>query len=183
MRFFKDYFKVICEKMVEIETESLEKVCRYIKEADRKHKKTIIAGNGGSAAISSHVSVDLTKNAGIRTINFNEYDLITCFANDYGYEKWIEKSLQFYAESDDVIILISSSGVSDNVINAAKKAKEMGLKVITLSGFSKKNPLRRLGDLNLWVDSNEYNIVENIHSVWLLAVVDKLIDEKRRMGE
>jgi len=180
MGFFEDYFKTVCEKVAQVEAGSLEAACRYLKEAAKKRKKVIIAGNGGSAAISSHVSVDLTKNAGIRAINFNEYDLITCFANDYGYEKWLEKSLQAYAEPDDVIILISSSGASANIINAARKAKEMGLIVITFSGFSKDNPLKGLGDLNLWVDSSEYNIVETVHQVWLLALADKLAGENKR---
>lgn len=180
MGYFEDYFKTMCAKIVQVETESLETMCRILMEARRKHKKVIIVGNGASAAIASHVSVDLTKNAGIRTINFNEYDLITCLANDYGYEKWVEKALQFYAEADDVIILISSSGSSENIINAAKKAKEMGLTVITLSGFGKDNPLKGLGALNLWVDSGEYNIIETIHQAWLLALVDKLIGENKK---
>ena len=89
-----------------------------------KNKKAIICGNGGSAAISSHVSVDLTKNAKIKCINFNESDLITCFANDYGYERWLEKSIDFYGDKGDVLILVSVSGKSKNLINAAKAAKK-----------------------------------------------------------
>lgn len=180
MEFFENYFKTLQKKIIQIDISSLETICRLLKKASRKHKKVIIAGNGGSSAIASHVSVDLVKSAGIRSINFNEYNLITCFANDYGYEEWIERALEFYAEKDDVIILISSSGSSKNITNAAKKAKEMGLTVITLSGFNKNNPLRHLGDLNLWVNSSEYNIVEMVHQVWLLALTDKLGNKKRR---
>ena len=72
----------------------------------RKSKKAIIAGNGGSAAIASHFSVDLTKNAKVRCVNFNEMDLLTCFSNDFGYEKWIEKS-QIFMQKKNVLILIS----------------------------------------------------------------------------
>ncbi len=86
-------------------------------------KKIMIFGNGGSAAIASHFSVDLTKNANIRCVNFNESDLITCFSNDYGYEKWVEKTVDFYADAGDVLILISSSGKSPNIINACKAAR------------------------------------------------------------
>ena len=75
----------------------------------------MIFGNGGSAAISSHVSIDLTKNAKIRTLNFNEADLITCFSNDFGYEKWVEKAVEYYHQKNDILILISSSGESRNV--------------------------------------------------------------------
>ena len=83
-----------------------------------------------------------------------------------------------YADAGDLAILISSSGKSQNIINGAKKAKNMGLSVITVSGFSLDNPLRKLGDLNLWVDSTEYNIVEMTHHVWLVAIIDYIIDTK-----
>ena len=92
---------------------------------NQNKKKIMIFGNGGSAAIASHVSVDLTKNANIRCVNYNEADLITCFANDYGYEKWIEKTIDFYADANDVLILISSSGKSKNMLNACKAAKNV----------------------------------------------------------
>ena len=83
-----------------------------------------------------------------------------------------------YADAGDLAILISSSGNSANIINGANKAKNMGLSVITVSGFSFDNPLRKLGDLNLWVDSTEYNIVEMTHHIWLVAIIDYIIDTK-----
>jgi D-sedoheptulose 7-phosphate isomerase len=89
----------------------------------KKNGKVLIFGNGGSSAIASHVSVDLTKNAKVRAVNFNEADLITCFSNDYGYERWVEKSVDFYADKNDLLILISSGGKSKNMINACKAAK------------------------------------------------------------
>ena len=147
-------------------------------EAHQSNKKIIIVGNGGSAAMASHVAVDFTKAAGIRAINFNEADLITCFANDYGYEHWVGKAIEFYADSGDLVFLISSSGKSQNMLNGAEKAKKMGVSVITVSGFLSGNPLRKLGDLNLWADSSDYNIVEMTHHVWLVAVIDYLIETK-----
>ena len=140
-----------------------------------KGNKVLIAGNGGSAAMASHVSVDLTKQAGIRTVNFNEADLITCFANDYGYENWVAKSIEFYGDEGDVAILISSSGKSNNMINAAAQANKMGIHVITLTGFEQDNPLKKLGELNFWLDSRAYNIIENTHQIWLLMVCDLII--------
>ena len=137
--------------------------------------KVILAGNGGSAAMASHVAVDITKNAGIRAVTFNEYDLITTLANDYGYENWISKAIEFYHNPNDIIVLISASGQSQNVINAAVRSKELGLTVITFSGFDSNNPLHKLGDINLWVDSEVYNIVEMTHHIWLLAIVDMII--------
>ena len=111
----------------------------------------------------------------MRAINFNEADLLTCFANDYGYENWVAKALEFYADKGDLVILISSSGQSPNMLNGAKQAKEMQLPLVTLSGFRADNPLRMLGDVNLWIDSMDYNIVEMTHHVWLLAIIDYLI--------
>ena len=79
----------------------------------------------------------------MRSVNFNESAFITAFSNDYGYDEWIKKALEFYAESHDVLILISSSGNSPNVINAAKLANEKGINLITFTGFSKDNPQRK----------------------------------------
>ncbi len=138
-------------------------------------KKVIIAGNGGSAAIASHCAVDFTKNAGIRCVNFNEADLITCFANDYGYEWWLQKALEFYADPGDLVILISSSGRSPNILNAARYAASKGLGVVTFTGFGDDNPLRALGQLNLSLKSRAYNVIEMTHHIWLLAVCDLII--------
>ena len=147
--------------------------------ANKNNHKIMIFGNGGSAAIASHVSVDLTKNANIRCVNFNEVDLITCFSNDYGYERWIEKSIDFYADTNDVLILISSSGKSKNMINACKAAKSKKIsKIITFTGHNKDNPLSKLGDINFWIDSKAYNFVENTHQIWLLTIVDLIIGRR-----
>ena len=144
--------------------------------ASENKNKSIIVGNGGSAAIASHFSVDLTKNTGIRCVNFNESDLITCFANDYGYEHWVEKAVEFYGSEGDIFIGISSSGSSENILNGCRAAREKNFKkVITLSGMRADNPLRKLGDINLWADSKAYNHIENIHQFWLLAIVDMII--------
>ena len=129
--------------------------------------------------MASHVAVDFTKASGIRAVNFNEADLITCFANDYGYEHWVEEALNAYADRGDLVILISSSGKSPNIVNGAKKSKNMGLSLITVSGFLRQNPLRKMGDLNLWIDSSDYNIVEMTHHVWLVAIIDYLIKYMR----
>jgi len=144
----------------------------------KKKGKILIFGNGGSAAIASHVSVDLTKNAKIRTVNFNESDLITCFSNDYGYERWIEKAVDFYADPNDALVLISSSGKSKNMLNACKAAKRKKIKIISLTGHTKNNPLSKVADLSLWINSKAYNFVENTHQIWLLTVCDLIIGKR-----
>ena len=173
--FLKNYLNQLTQK-INPDKSTFEKILKIkdiLVQTTSKKNKVIIVGNGGSAAIASHVSVDLTKNTKIRAINFNESDLLTCFSNDYGYEKWVEKALDFYADKNDVLILISSSGKSKNMLNACKAAKRKKLsKIITLTGNKKNNPLSKLGDINLWVDSNIYNHIENTHQIWLLSICD-----------
>lgn len=173
--FFSLYFNTITERINTFDTEKLNEAAELIWKAHASGGKTIFIGNGGSAAMASHLSVDLTKAAKIRAINFNEADLLTCFANDYGYENWASRALEAYADKNDVVVLISSSGKSLNIINAVKQASKMNLPTITLSGFDGDNHLRALGDLNFWCDSDAYNVVEMTHHVWLLAIVDYLI--------
>ena len=146
-----------------------------LKEVSAKGNKVIIAGNGGSAAMASHVAVDFTKQGGIKTVNFNEPDLITCFANDYGYDKWVAKAIEFYGDPGDIVILISSSGSSQNMVNAAKTAKALEMMVITFTGFNEDNPLKQSGDLSFWLDSKAYNVVENTHQIWLLMICDLIV--------
>ncbi len=153
--------------------ESIIKIKNLVLKAKQTNSKILIFGNGGSAAIASHVSVDMTKNVKVKAMNFNEADLITCFSNDYGYEKWIEKAIEFYGDKGDILILISSSGKSKNMLNACKSARRKKIqKIITFTGNKKNNPLSKLGDINLWVDSKIYNHVENTHQIWLLAICD-----------
>ena len=177
--FFDSYYKKINNKLMDVSSSALIEAALLIENLEKTSGKVILVGNGGSASIASHVSIDFTKAANIRSINFNEASLLTCFANDYGYENWASNALNFYADSNDVVILISSSGQSKNIINAAKKAKKIGLSVITFSGFLESNPLREMGDINLWVNSSEYNIVESVHQVWLLSIVEYLISNKK----
>ena len=174
-KFFKEYFKEKI-KLMNFEDQiinKLEKTKKYLKLAGKKKKKVIIFGNGGSAAIANHFSIDLTKTSRIRCVNYNESSLLTCFSNDYGYENWVKKTIEFHAKSGDLIILISSSGESKNMINACKFAiKKKYFPIITFTGFKKNNSLNKLGNINFWVNSKKYNHIENIHQFLLLSLVD-----------
>lgn len=173
-KYLKDFSSLITPTDEIIEKISLIK--KTLLDVKKNNSKVMIFGNGGSAAIASHVSVDLTKNAGIRAVNYNEADLITCFSNDYGYEKWVEKAISFYADEGDSLILISAGGNSPNMINGAKEARKKKInKIITLTGNSNDNNLRKLGDINFWVDSKAYNHIENVHQILLLSLVDLII--------
>ena len=171
--------------LLELEKKKLEINLGYIEQATKlilklnKKNKIILAGNGASASISSHISIDFTKAARIRAINFNEANLLTCFSNDFGYENWIKKALDYYAFKDDIMILVSSSGRSKNIINAAKFAKKRRMKIITLSGLNIKNPLKKIGDINFFVNSKNYNVVETTHLTILLAIVENIISQKK----
>ena len=178
IKFLKSYFKEL-NNLLNFSNDELEKlslVSKILVNTNKIKKKTLIFGNGGSAAIASHFSIDLTKNARIRCTNYNESDLLTCFSNDYGYERWVEKTIEFYADKEDALILISSSGKSKNMINAIRAAKKKGIKnIITFTGHKKNNPLSKLGKINFWINSKSYNHVENSHQVLLLSLVDLII--------
>ena len=180
LTFLKNYLKDLSEliKPNDKLVNKLFQVKNIFCGTSKKKGKILIFGNGGSAAIASHVSVDLTKNAKIRTINFNEADLITCFSNDYGYERWIEKAIDFYADKNDTLVLISSSGKSKNMINACKAAKRKKIKVISFTGHAKNNPLSKIVNLSLWINSKAYNFVENTHQIWLLTICDLIIGKR-----
>jgi D-sedoheptulose 7-phosphate isomerase len=174
-QFLKKYFDRY-RTALEIDVEDkLVQSKEIIISAKQKNRKIIIVGNGGSSSIASHAIVDFTKQAGVRAVNFNDPALITCFANDYGYEQWLKKAVEFYADDGDVLIAISSSGNSENIVRAIKEASNSGIKVITFTGFCRENLVRQLGDVNFWLDSCAYNIVENMHQIWLLAICDLII--------
>ncbi len=176
--FLKDYLKKLSELMIDYNHKDLSNIVKILKQVKKNKKKVILVGNGGSAAMASHVSVDLTKMCKIRSINFNEADLLTCFSNDYGYENWVQKALSFYADKGDLLICISSSGQSKNIVNGANFAKKIGCKVITLTGFNKTNKVKKIGHINLWLDSKNYNLIEMTHHIWLLSIVDYIAKAK-----
>lgn len=142
-------------------------------------QKVVLIGNGGSAAIASHSAVDLWKNGGIKAITFNDASLLTCVSNDYSYDFVFEKPVGMFAAKDDLLIAISSSGKSKNIINGVKAAQKNKCQVITLSGFAKDNPLRRMGDLNFYVPSNEYGHVELIHHSICHYVYDMILERNK----
>jgi D-sedoheptulose 7-phosphate isomerase len=139
-------------------------------------RKLIFIGNGGSAAIASHQSVDYWKNGGMRAIAFNDSSLLSCIGNDYGWAQVFEKPVEMFADAGDVLIAISSSGRSENIHRGARAARGKQCRVITLSGFEPDNALRRLGELNFYVPSRSYGEVEITHLAICHAVVDRIME-------
>tara|TARA_B110000858_G_C17686011_1_gene418951 strand:- start:274 stop:828 length:555 start_codon:yes stop_codon:yes gene_type:complete len=170
---YLDSYSSTLNYLVKKQNSNFDILCKKINTLS-KTSRIIICGNGGSSSIASHVAVDISKVLGRTAITFADDNLITCYANDYGYANWTSEALKVYSNPNDLVILISSSGKSQNLINAAKYVKKNKIKLITLTGFNKNNPLSKLGDLNIWVDSESYNLVEMTHHILLVAAIDRL---------
>jgi len=141
--------------------------------------KVMLIGNGGSAGICSHMATDISKNGGMRATAFNDSSVLTCLGNDYGYEFVFQKQIEWYAAEGDILIAISSSGKSANILNAVEEARKKECLVYTFSGFREDNPLRTRGDLNVYLNSLEYGFVEVGH----LAIIHSALDIKMGWGE
>lgn len=141
----------------------------------QQQAKVIILGNGGSAAIASHVITDLRNVGELCALTLHEAAPLTCFTNDFGYEYAFAKQISTFAYPNDMLIAISSSGQSANIVNAVAAANAKGLAVLTLSGFRADNPLRKLGRWNVWVNSGHYGMIELAHLFVLHHITDNLI--------
>lgn len=134
--------------------------------------KLMFIGNGGSSTICSHMAEDFTKAANIRAMAFNDAAFLTCLGNDLGYDQVFSKQIEMFAMPGDVLVAISSSGNSANILNGVAAARQRGCTVVTLSGFKPDNRLRGLGDINIYVPSGEYGFVEITH----LAIIHAMLD-------
>lgn len=137
------------------------------------NQNLFIIGNGGSASVAAHAVTDFFNVAKIRATTLHESSLLTCMANDFGYENAVARMLAQLLEPGDVVIAISSSGNSMNIRNAVNIAKDKGAYVVTLTGFSADNPLRYLGHTNIWLDSDDYGFVEVGHQFILHNIADR----------
>jgi D-sedoheptulose 7-phosphate isomerase len=137
-------------------------------------KRIFFLGNGGSNSISSHMMEDYGKIGGFQTYAFSDAALITCYANDYGYENAMAEWIKLHLQSGDLLIATSSSGESKNIVNAAKVALEKGGKLITLTGFGEGNALSKMGSVNFYLNVRNYGMVECFHQVILHVILDSL---------
>ena len=155
-------------------SKALENSVAMVKKAARSGNKIIFIGNGGSATIASHQAIDFWKNGRIKAVSFNDSAQLTCLSNDFGYKYVFEKPIEFFAEKGDVLIAISSSGKSENIIRGVNAALAKKCHIITMSGFSKDNPLRKMGHLNFYAPASSYGFVEITH----LALCHSFLDNK-----
>lgn len=153
--------------------EGFSEIASKIQEVKATGKKVMVIGNGGSAAIASHFHVDLCNYIGVRALYFGDIPLMTALSNDYGYQYAYERSINLWASDGDLLIAISSSGKSENILRAVKSAKDKGAFVVTFTGFKPDNPLRNLGNINFYVNSENYGYVESSHSVLAHYLTDR----------
>lgn len=144
----------------------------------RSNNKTIYAaGNGASASIASHFAADLAKNGRLHTQVFSDLALITAVSNDIGYDQVFAEPLRRRGQPGDMLVLISSSGSSQNLIRAAETAKELGVDIVTISAMKSDNKLRGYGKLNAYVPAESYGNAESVHAAILHYWIDLTIKE------
>jgi D-sedoheptulose 7-phosphate isomerase len=183
LKYFNDLISILNDSIVtnfEETNISIEKGISEMKNLllNIDSNKVIVIGNGGSAAIASHVANDLCKSDNIKAICFSDYSYNTCMANDFGYEYVYQKGIDMFANKGDILIAISSSGNSENIIRAANKGREKGCAIVTFSGFKSNNKLRNLGDINIYVPKEHYGHVELCHQIILHMVTDTIGESK-----
>ncbi len=142
--------------------------------------KIVFVGNGGSAAIASHMAIDYSKNGGMRALAFNDGAALTCLSNDLGYDKVFSTQVDLHGRAGDLLVAISSSGQSPSILNAVESGRARGMEIVTFSGFRADNPLRRLGDVNFFVDSDRYGFVEIAHLTLIHAILDRACSQGQR---
>ena len=160
------------QQICDVETQ-IKKLQGCLAQLKKDQKHLYIVGNGGSAGVAAHAVTDFFNVAKIRATTLHESSLLTCMANDFGYENAVAIMLGQLLNPGDMVITISSSGNSMNMRNAATIAREKGAYVVTLTGFSADNPLRYLGYTNIWLDSDDYGFVEVGHQFILHNIADR----------
>lgn len=142
----------------------------------RQGSQLFFIGNGGSSAIASHMTADFMKNGGMNTYSLYDHAVTTCMGNDYGYVYIFSRPMEFLVKEDDLLVAISSSGNSLNIINAIETARKKNAEIITFTGFESENKAKGMGDLNVYVPCMKYGIVESVHNLILQQIADMIMD-------
>ena len=152
--------------------EAIVKSVELVKKVQAGNKKVMMIGNGGSAGITSHMAIDFWKNGKVKATAFNDSSLLTCLANDYSYEEVFVKPIEMFGEAGDMLLAISSSGNSANIVKASEAANAKGIDTITFSGFTAENKLRKKGVVNFYVPAYSYGYVEVLHNYIIHLILD-----------
>ena len=151
-------------------------LCVRTESLKAKGRTIFLVGNGASASMASHVAADLAKNGHVHTEVFSDLALITAVANDISYDQVFAEPLRRRMQPGDILVGISSSGNSQNVINAILKTRELGGYSVTLTAMRKDNRLRSLGDLNFWLPGDTYGLAESGHAAVLHHWIDMIVE-------
>lgn len=133
-----------------------------------------LVGNGASASMASHLAADVSKNGGIRAHAFTNNSLLTAVGNDISYREIYAEPLRWYAQPNDMLVAISSSGNSPNIVRALEAADAKGLTTITLSAMGSDNRIRKMGELNFYIPARTYGLAESGHATILHLWMDLL---------
>jgi len=163
------YIENVSHLVNNIDTEKLLEIIKVLERGRRDKKRIFICGNGGSATTANHFVCDLGKNAvkgdsgRINIISLcDNLATITAYGNDFGYETIFEERLKNLMEDGDIVIAISASGNSINILNGVEYAKKRNGYIISMTGFG-GGKLKGLSDLNINIDSNIIEQVEDVH--------------------
>ncbi len=178
--YLSEYLEILASNISKIEEEKLANFTNAIIKLSKNEKRIFVAGNGGSSSIADHLCCDFTKGTFVnkshriktQSLSSNQA-LFTAIANDFGYQYTFSKQLKMLANEGDGVILISSSGNSENVCNAALTAEELGLVSFSLVGFS-GGKLPSLTNYSLHIPVNNYGIVEDSHQI-LMHIISQFI--------
>lgn len=166
-----------CLQMVKAEgslDDAMDDCVKHLERVRERRAKVHLIGNGGSSSDVSHAQNDFVKASGVRAMIYQDVPLLTAYANDNGYPNVYSDALSIWLDANDLLIAVSSSGRSPNIVNAVRVAKTVGCVVITCTGFDADNPLRSLGNVNFYVPSVHYGFVEVTHSALLHYLTDRL---------
>ena len=159
-------------------------LCDFSVRLAQNGRQKYFVGNGASSAFANHMALDWSKNGGIPSHSFASSPLLTAMGNDLGFDETFSAPLGYYSNKGDLLVTVSSSGNSTNIINSIEAAREKGMNVVTFSGLKPDNQSRRMGDLNFYIPAKTYGIVECAHQVLLHVWLDKYmgIMEWKREG-
>ncbi|MFT6632355.1 MAG: D-sedoheptulose 7-phosphate isomerase [Bacteriovoracaceae bacterium] len=193
--FFKKYVDMVKYSLDRMETTffdgaargpisneiGMETWCKWTEEMKVSGGTMYFIGNGASSTMASHMSADATKNGQLRSKTFNDQSLLTAISNDIDYKEVYALPVERFGNVEDVLVTISSSGNSPNIIRAIEEAHKIGMKVVTLSGMKENNDSRKNGDLNFWIPADFYGVVESSHQTVLHSWLDRYLHNEGRM--
>jgi D-sedoheptulose 7-phosphate isomerase len=184
IQYTKEYFDQMSQVQSDMDLKDLPEIIQIIQDTIDSGSIVYSMGNGGSCAIADHLVCDFTKgcfteNSRLKSFSLNSNtSLLTAIANDISYKEGFSKQLEYYVEPGDVILLISSSGNSDNIISAIEYANNNNIKSIAFTGFD-GGKAKEIASMNIHVPVDNYGIIEDMHQS-MMHVIAQFVYLKNR---